>query len=150
MRAASFDDLPTLVDLARCYHAEAHSQLPFDEGHVRDQLLTRTVDTIDGICLKLESNGQIAGFLAATTSLLFSAPVRAAIELAWYVHPDHRGKGETLLDSFEEWGRWKGCWFCALGMNELPSAARSEALARLYRRRGYYCFERSFMKDIRA
>lgn len=148
IRAAVFDDLPQLVELARCYHAEAHAGYPFDPEHVAEQFRSRTIDTIDGICLKLERDREIVGFLAATVSTLFMANVRAAIELAWYVRPDARGRGGVLIDAFEDWARWKGCAVSALGMDEFPEASRSEALARLYVRRGYRCFERSFIRDL--
>jgi GNAT superfamily N-acetyltransferase len=149
IRTATFDDLGALVDLAGLYHAEAHAWLPFDQVYVREQFLGRTIDTSDGITRLLIGDGGVAvGFLAATVTQFFAAPVRVAVELAWYVAAAHRGKGDVLLDDFEEWARLKACAACSLAMNEFPDPRRSEALARLYGRRGYRCYERGFLKRL--
>lgn len=148
IRTALFDDLDALVSLARCYHDEAHGWLPFDADYVRESFRMRCIDTMDGICLLLVEGIQPVGFLAAAVSSFFSAPIKIAAELAWYVHPDHRGRGAALLDEFEAWARERGCAACGLGMNEFPDPRRSEALARLYRRNGYDPFERAFLKKL--
>lgn len=149
IRTATFDDLDTLVGLSRLYHAEAHAWLAFDEGYVRESFRARTIDTADGITrLLLDEGGDPCGYLAACVSRFFSAPVTVAVELAWYVAPDRRGHGDDLLADFEEWARLKGCSACSLSMNEFDDARRSEAMARLYRSKGYRNFERGFLKNL--
>lgn len=149
IRTATFDDLPAVVDLARLYHDEAHTELPFDLDYVRDALRIRTIDTMDGICLLLIGADGIAGFLAGAVTMHFSAPIKIAVELAWYVRPDQRGRSTGMLDEFEGWARWKGCSMCSLALNEFPGdAARTKALIRIYDRRGYRPFERAFLKKI--
>lgn len=148
IRTALFEDLDALVALARSYHDEAHSWLPFDADFVRESFRARCIDTMDGICLLLIEGNQVVGFLAAGVSSFFSAPVKLATEFAWYVHPEHRGRGALLLDEFEVWAAERGCKGCGIGMNEFPDPKRSEALARIYRGRGYEPFERAFLKRI--
>lgn len=148
IRTALFDDLDALVALARCYHDEAHSWLPFDPDYVRENFRARCIDTMDGICLLMLEGDTPVGFLAAGLSSFFSAPVKIAAELAWYVHPEHRGRGAVLLAEFEGWAWEKSAAACSLGMNEFPDRRRSEVLARLYQRRGYKPFERAFLKRL--
>jgi GNAT superfamily N-acetyltransferase len=149
IRAATFDDLPALVEVARAYHDELHASLPFDPDHVGENFRARTIDTVDGICFcLLDDEVRIAGFLAAATSMHFSAPVKLGVELAWYVLPAQRGRGAGLIDEYEAWAKWRGYAGCSLSMNELRDPARSRALARLYERRGYIQFERCFLKSF--
>ena len=146
MRAATFDDLPALVALSRCYHAEAHNWLPFDEKYVAENFRVKTIDTMDGICLVTESDAAITGYLAATVSMFFPAPVRLAVELAWYVHQDHRGRGGELLDEYENWARFKNCVACSFAMPVFENRARNMALERFYKSRDYLAYERGFLK----
>ena len=150
IRTAEFEDLDTLIGLARLYHEEAHGEFAFVPDYVREQFRARCIDTVDGIALVLWRDDEPAGFLAAVVSMLFGAPVKIAVELAWYVKPDARGRGALLLDEYETWARERGCVKAALGMNELPDPKRSEALAAIYRRRGYRAYERGFIKDVAA
>jgi GNAT superfamily N-acetyltransferase len=148
MRAATADDLPALIDLARRHHAEAYADLPFDGGHLEAQFLARTIDTMDGISLVMERDGAIVGFLAAVVTLLFMAPVRLGAELAFYVLPEHRGHGMALVDDFEAWARWKDCVLSSLSTPEFPDQRVAAAMMRLYRRRGYAPFEHGYLKHL--
>ena len=146
IRTATFDDLDALVKLSRLYHEEAHAWLPFDEVYVREQFRAKTIDTVDGITRVIDLGQGPVGYLAACVSMFFAAPVRVAVELAWFVKPGARGHGFDLIADFEEWARLKGCAGCSLSMNEFPDPKRSAALARLYSGRGYRAYERGFLK----
>jgi GNAT superfamily N-acetyltransferase len=149
IRTATFDDLSALVELSRLYHAEAHDWLPFDVSYVREQFRSKTIDTFEGITRVIDLGQGPVGYLAACVSMFFAAPVRIAVELAWFVKPDARGQGFDLIAYFEEWARLKGCAACSLSMNEFPDPKRSAALARLYGGRGYRAYERGFLKVFR-
>jgi len=146
IRVATFDDLPALVELSRLYHREAHAWLPFDPDYVREQFRLRTIDTVDGMCWLIEDGGEMQGYLAAVVTNFFAAPVKVAVELAWFVKPGARGRGDLLIDDFEAWAKWKVCVGCSLSMNEFPDPKRTAALARLYARRGYKPYERGCLK----
>lgn len=146
IRTATFDDLDALVDLSRLYHQEAHDWMPFDAAYVRENFRARTIDTVEGITRVIDLGDGPAGYLAACVSMFFAAPVKVAVELAWFVKPDARGHGYDLISDFEEWARLKGCAGCSLSMNEFPDPKRSAALARLYSGRGYRAYERGFLK----
>lgn len=146
IRTATFDDLDALAALSRRYHEEAHAWLAFDEAYVREQFRARTIDTVDGITRLIDLGQGPVGYLAACVSMFFAAPVKIAVELAWFVVPEARGHGADLIGDFEEWAKIKGCACCSLSMNEFPDPRRSEALARLYSGRGYRAYERGFLK----
>ena len=147
-RTATFDDLPPLVELARVYHAERADGLPFDADFVREQFRKFCIDTVDGICIVPEQDGRIVGFLAATVTTEFCAPIRIAAALSLYVHPDHRGRLDALLDDYELWARWKGCVKASLSHAVAADARRNEAFARLYARRDYFPCEHAYLKDL--
>ncbi len=146
IRVATFDDLPALVALSRLYHEEAHDWLPFDEAYVRENFRTRCIDTVEGMCWLLDHDGQAAGYLAAAVTQFFAAPVKVAVELAWFVKPEARGRGVDLIPDFENWAQWKGCAGCSLSMNEFPDERRNASMARLYSGRGYKPYERGYLK----
>lgn len=67
-----------------------------------DQLI-QTFSTRDDSCLFFTEHGFIAGFI--TTGHILLPGIKAALEVAWYVHPEHRNKmeGGRLYKMFEEW-----------------------------------------------
>jgi GNAT superfamily N-acetyltransferase len=68
-----------------------------------------------------------------------------AVETFWFVHPDHRGQGLSLLVEFEKWGKREGCQTLAMihMVDSFP-----DKLETLYRRRGYKLIEKHYLKEI--
>lgn len=67
-----------------------------------------------------------------------------AQEMFWFVHPEHRATRWSLkmLDIYEEWARARGAVECRVVHFE--TGCYSEALARVYPKRGYIKVESSY------
>lgn len=68
-----------------------------------------------------------------------------AVETFWYVLPDYRGAGITLLERFEQWAKDNNCVKCA--MIHLVDSM-SSVLERLYKMRGYKLVEKHYVKEL--
>lgn len=102
-----------------------------------------------GIALLAESpSGEILGlFGAIVTYSSFSLDPLAA-EMLWWVSPKARKTrlAFTLLDAFEVWADKLGVSKLVLGSMENE---HSEAIDRLYKRRGYELTERTYFKELK-
>jgi GNAT superfamily N-acetyltransferase len=65
-----------------------------------------------------------------------------AIETHWFVEPEHRGKGLSLLRHFEEWAEGKGYLPVMIHLSD----SYPEALKKVYERRGYRLLENHYIK----
>jgi GNAT superfamily N-acetyltransferase len=147
IRTATFDDLDALVAMAEKFHVESYDWLPFEPEYVRENFRARCIDTVDGICTVIDDDGSCHGFLAATVTQLFAAPVKIGIELAMFIEPSYRGKWFVALkDEFEAWARWRGCIGTSLSMVQFKSETRNAAVDRLYRASGYEPYERGYLR----
>lgn len=141
MKLASLDDLENLVTLSEEFFNESpYTELPFSRDHVRGSLIEiLTKDKTESVIIYEEGKGFIIGIVAP---LLFS-PVRAAVEVAWFVSKDERkGRlGLGLLEAFEYWSK-EVAKTDVTTMSDLSNLD----LSRLYERRGYRLFENSYLR----
>jgi GNAT superfamily N-acetyltransferase len=98
----------------------------------------------DTVVILLRKNEKVIGFLVGfANSPLFSTD-KIATEAAWYVYPEHRGRGSLkLLQAYEYWA--KHVAKCKLiQMLHLGD----ERLDKLYERKGYRKSEVCYIKEI--
>src|SRR5690606_41060823 len=86
--------------------------MKFDRQKGREFLL-RVITGVptDNICLVALSGGKVVGFIVgAATEPVFSSN-RVAMELGWWIEPEHRGtRGALLLyNAYEDWAYRVGC-----------------------------------------
>ena len=95
VRAATAEDLPQYIELARMFHAASpmHNVIPFDdEGYSQFYLGAIDTPTI-GIWLA-EIEGEIVGIAGALLyPMYFSPGTLVAQELWWWLTPKSRGSG---------------------------------------------------------
>ena len=85
--------------------------------------------------------GALGGVLAQSP---FNETVNA-IEMFWYVLPEHRGHGIKLLRAFEAWAVERGAdYVCMIHLQKL----QPEALGQLYLRLGYRLIESNYLKAL--
>ncbi len=93
----------------------------------------------------LEDDGKMIGGLGCIINRDLHDGIPVAVESYWYVHPDHRGGGQMLLDRFESFAKEQGCKRALMVHLE---DSHPESLKRLYGRRGYKLVEQTYMKEI--
>lgn len=73
-----------------------------------------------------------------------------ATELLWWVSPDGR-KGRNplrMIEALEYWARQEDCSYVKLAMTERLSRRQTKRLNRIYRKKGFHPFERSYIKEL--
>jgi GNAT superfamily N-acetyltransferase len=132
-------------------------RLFFEEGKMpggfdATVFLTTFTDLIESgrgmVLASFELQGDKKVITGALGAVLAPSPFNetvSAIELFWYVLPDHRGHGIKLLRAFEAWAAERGADFiCMIHLQKL----QPEALGQLYLRLGYRLIESNYLKAL--
>lgn len=84
------------------------------------------------------------GFIAGATAMFPFGPHRMASEIAWYIHPEHRGNkiGSEFLSAFEYWAKEKA------GCSLVNMMCLDERLDKYYINKGYKLYERTYSKVL--
>ncbi|MBP6203361.1 MAG: GNAT family N-acetyltransferase [Azonexus sp.] len=148
IRAATPDDIDTLVEMGREFFASApYSRfIAYDPDSIRDAVIGMVQF---GCALVAEAGGQIVGFIVGHMApTWFNRSQWVATEFAWWVAPDHRGStaGVRLLQAFEAWGVSRGA--VAVVMSDLILDDGGAPAGRIFDRLGYAVVERSHAKGI--
>ena len=112
------------------------------------QVCANFMDSNQAVILVGEGKKVAVGMAAALAyPCWFDAGHLTAQELFWWVEPEYRGAavGKELRNGLEDWACERGCLTMEMGALE---AARPEALAHLYARKGYGAKERIFVKRL--
>lgn len=146
IRPATERDIPALLDMGRRFFDEAMwcDVTEYDPGSM-DRTLCHLIDSASGILLVVETNGAVVGMAGVLLyPHYFNTDSLTGQEIFWWVEPSHRkGSGGALLDAMESAAKAAG----ALSFSMVSVAClRSDALDRVYRRRGYRPAERSYIK----
>jgi GNAT superfamily N-acetyltransferase len=101
-----------------------------------------------GAIFVAEIDGAVAGFIACVMhGAWFDPGFRIALEAAWWMHPQARGRpeGVRLLFAFERWAKEQGAnAICMSDIRLEEDSPASEILGRL----GYQVSERTFIKEL--
>lgn len=144
IRPATPADIPRLLEIGRSF---------FDEGGLGD-LSTFDPDSLaaslkgfldSGVVLVVEIDGKVVGTACALLfPMYFNHAHLAAAEMFWWVEPEHRrGAGAELLDALESAVQAAGA--DTLSMMTI-AGLRSDAIGRLYQRRGFRPAETTYTK----
>ena len=150
VRLAEEADIPVLLKLAENFmKSSPYRIMKFDRSKGKDFL--RSVingPKIDSICLVALDKGVVVGFIVgAATEPVFSSN-KIAMELGWWIEPEHRGtRGSLLLyTAYEDWAYRVGCSHVQGAY--LPGT--SVDLDSFYKKRGYVQTESSYVKVLRV
>lgn len=143
IRAATFEDIPALTMLGRRFIKESGYEgmvnaNPFKLHSAMERLLEG-----GGAIFLAESDGQVVGGIGLMLYELYFSDDRMAMELFWWMHPDHRKRpdGAKLLLCALKWARESGCKL--FSMVDLPGLDGDAA--RMYERLGGKLMERTWV-----
>lgn len=146
IRLAIVDDAASMVAMGRDFLAYSeYRSLDVTEG----QMLEGITSVISaGMSFVAVADAQIIGaILGVACPFWFARHITAAIELAWWVAPSHRGSsaGLKLLNAFERNAASLGIQH--IGISDLVVGGETP-VAKLLARRGYRLTERMHTKEI--
>jgi RimJ/RimL family protein N-acetyltransferase len=101
-----------------------------------------------GLLIVADVDSTVAGALVGMSVTQWYDPnMRIAVELAWWLSPEHRhgSLGLRLVRAFEAQAKSTGHKFCTMMTLNTPDAAR---LGALYERSGYRLTETAYMKAL--
>ena len=147
IRHATAADIDALVPMAwRFIQFAPHAPMV---GATDDQVRASIAMVIEhGVILVAEQGGALTGMLMGILNPIWFAPAtRCAVELAWWIEPEHRGgmAAIRLVNAFEEWAKAQGAamvTMCDLVVDGQPPVG--DIIMRL----GYTPSERTFVKGL--
>lgn len=143
IRRAKLDDTLPVLDLLREAHAAAlYKFFEFDTKMAERQWMAHLVSQ-ESICLVYEVDGIPRGVFVGTATNYPSGPVRLAIEVVFWVSPQHRGSAWLrIMREFEAWAKDKGCAFTSI------SSKQDERFSTALERRGYAPAETNYLRPV--
>jgi GNAT superfamily N-acetyltransferase len=148
IRTATEDDMMDLYILGKQFLKESGNLelLGWNGTKVQDSLFDAITREDFGVFV-LCNGVEVVGMLVCFVTPCFFSDTKQAVEIAWYVDPDHRGskKAHEMIDHYEEWARELGA-VCVNMMN--LEISKADKVAKMYERRGYTLAENTFVKEI--
>jgi GNAT superfamily N-acetyltransferase len=147
-RPATKEDVIDLAILGKQFVKESkNNYLGWDATKVYNSLFD--VIERDDFCvivLEEEEDGVVGMFIALVTPCFFSN-LKQAVEIVWYVDPDHRGSRTALkmLSMYEEWADFRDA-VCVNLVN--LDILNGEKVKKMYERKGYRLVENTFVKEL--
>ena len=148
VRRATKDDKLTFAFLADTFLRESKYSLKMNPDKLLtnfDNVVSQDPEESSVSIFLLEVDGRVEGMLVGATSESLFSDDTLAVEIAWYVSPDHRDgrKAYKLMNEYEKWAKEKGCTFVT--MMDIHGLA---SLEELYNRKGYSLTEKTYVKEI--
>lgn len=145
VRLATIDDLDAIADMAMRFMDRTRYAAILSPN--RDDLKNTIVGILEhGRIWVAEIDGVVRGFLAAVMqNVWFSSVTRIALEAAWWMDEDFRGRpeGVRLLLAFERWAKEEQA--DAICMSDIVIEGNTAA-GPILERLGYAVSERTFTK----
>jgi GNAT superfamily N-acetyltransferase len=137
VRIATIEDFPIAIKLASKFVEEAYGD--WSNFETVYGLVVDLIKDDDKVFLLCEDKG----FLAGVINKFILGPHRMAVELGWYVKPEHRGEkiGKDLMDGFEDWAKIMSCILITM-------ISIDDEVGKYYEKRGYKLYERTYMKEL--
>ena len=147
IRKATKEDVIDLAILGKQFVKESQNELlGWNSSKVYDSLLDAVGRDDFGIFVLCADTEVVGMFLCFVTPCFFS-DVKQAVEIAWYVDPEHRGSKRALqmLEMYEQWAKEHDA-VCVNLVN--LDVLRGDKVAKLYNRMGYKLVENTFTKEL--
>lgn len=148
IRPAEIADVPRMVELGRLFFDETilKDYVSFDDFSMKmtlQELIISRYSTAFVMTEKGEILGGIGGFL---TPMYFNYEAKAAQQVFWFVHPDHRSpKSLLLLDVWKSWAKEQGA---AAIWSGAKRNKKHDAMERILNRKGYAPLETVFIGGV--
>lgn len=142
IRTATHEDVPRIVELGCRFLTESGyaAHITPDPIQMAATMTWLLSDPARAIFLS-EANGLVTGGIGA---FVYTHPLsgkRTAVEVFWYVAPEHRGQGIRLLHRAESWAK-------DAGAETLQMIAPTPEIEQLYVRRGYAKVETTYARGL--
>lgn len=150
IRPAILSDIPDLVGLGRMFHVSTRLArlAPYHKQSV-DDLLSGMINDPSGrsVVLVMElDNVVVGGICGVICPAYWNQACLIGQQLAWFVHPDHRGRGSVrLLAEFERACIERGARLISSGAKHDGSF---EGMDAVLTRRGYFELESMYLKGV--
>jgi hypothetical protein len=143
IRLATINDTLPVMGLLREAHTAALSKFfEFDAAMAERQWMTHLASS-ESICLVYEAGGEPRGVFVGAATNYPGGPVRLAIEVVFWVSPQHRGSAWLrIMREFETWAKDKCCAFTSI------SSKQDERFSTALERRGYAPAETHYLKAV--
>lgn len=144
IRLLTVQELPMAAQMGPKFYAEG--KLP--GSFVPEVFAAKWTELIElglGFIIGLFEGSKLNGCFGAIVVGDPNDGVLAANEMFWFVEPESRGRGLSLMSAYEEEAKKRGAKRCSMIhlLNLQP-----EKLAHLYERRGYRAVETAYHKDL--
>ena len=145
VRQATQDDKHGLVRLSKEFYDEHPFSkgvaFSFDRTAVMIGAFLQNPDVYVGVA---EVDGIVVGMAGITLQPLMFSNAWCAVEIAWYIHPDHRGgsAAQRLFHALEEWSIDRNANLIVL------SSLHNSPVDQFYLRCGYEPYEHNFVKFL--
>jgi len=148
LRFATKEDVIPLAILGKQFTKESKNSKLFgwNMQKVYDSLFN-IIDRDDFCVICLVNDAEVVGMLIALVTPCFFSDVSQAVEIAWYIDPDHRGTRVALkmINEYERWAKEAGA-VCTNMIN--LEVLNGDKVARMYNKRGYTLVENTFLKEL--
>ncbi len=143
IRRVTEKEIPLLYSLAESFCASSAFIDPFDRDYFT-QVWTALITKEIGVIFLLEEQERVVGMLGGIKYPDLQNGTMTATECFWYVLPEKRGRGMSLLSAFEKWADSQGCKKKIMVhlMDSMP-----EKLKRVYEHKGYRAVEVHYVKE---
>ncbi len=146
IRNATTDDFSEIEKMASQFWPDAGFDVPYKEGSAMFYI---KLAYNQSLLIVAEKDNELVGFAAGAKSpLMGNSDFTAGSELAWWVHPDHRGGklGIQLLQGLEQAAKEAGChyWSMIFMQSSMPDTIKG-----IYEKMGYKLQETTYLKRIR-
>lgn len=144
IRFAVEHDIARLVEMGKRFHASSiyADKIGFD-GDTVAQSLRSFISSDIAVVMVAQKFGNVVGAIGGVIGPHFVAGGKAASELFWWVEPEHRGIGLSLLTAYEHEVSSRGASYsgmiCPFG---------SGAVEKIYAKSGYQPMETIFYKEM--
>ena len=143
IRRARVDDLNSLMKHGRDFIAYHPAKLKWNPKHVRGVV---TDMILNHVVIVAADGGNIMGGIGGQVhDNLFDPDEKQLVELFWWVGEEWRNSrlGLMLFDAFEDAASILNCDSVVMTTTSL-----TPTLDKLYERRGYECYERTYMRRV--
>lgn len=148
LRLAVDEDIPTLLTFARHFHRASNYNVFKFETSKSIEFLKGAIKAVDKVVLVALQDSKPIGFLVGAVNEPVFSRTRVAVELGWWIEPEHRQTRASALiyTAYEDWAIRVGAE-CVQGAF-LPGV--SPSLDEFYKKRGYLQVESSFLKVLKV
>lgn len=144
IRQARIDELPVVMAFMKQFEQAS----AFVKGSVDYAVKKYTRMMGEGraaILLLLDGRGWMQGALGFIVSTEIHSGDPIAIETFWYVAPQYRGRGTSLIGEYEKLACLMGCRKIAIAH---LADSYPEKLEKLYTRKGFALIEKMYVKEL--